>query len=254
MLFLNRHSGIGQIKDAEFVELGKQLGIPTFNDCAADTPPVDNLFKYTQMGFDLVTFSGGKGIRGPQSAGLLLGRKDLIEAARLNTSPNANTIGRGMKVNKEEMLGMLVALQLYLNRNHRLSDFHQCSAHTKNIPDIDFVVQHAVDSKIFPELTHREIVSYQLLLPVVVVFDRVNVSSLVDSAVPYEISLSITIQVQFPQHDPLIHRFFKKCPWLPSCRYVGSLWAGRHSLKVVSWLSPAKDVGGRKIHQPLILG
>ena len=65
------------------------------NDAAADVPPVDNLWKYTKMGFDLVAFSGGKGIRGPQSAGLLLGRKDLIAAARLNAPPNGNTIGRG---------------------------------------------------------------------------------------------------------------------------------------------------------------
>ena len=70
------------------------------------------------MGFDLVAFSGGKGMRGPQSAGLLLGRKDLIAAARLNGPPNGNTIGRGMKVNKEEMLGMLVALELYVGRDH----------------------------------------------------------------------------------------------------------------------------------------
>jgi L-seryl-tRNA(Ser) seleniumtransferase len=66
------------------------------------------------MGFDLVAFSGGKGLRGPQSAGLLLGRKDLIAAARLNGPPNGNAIGRGLKVNKEEMLGMLVAVQRYL--------------------------------------------------------------------------------------------------------------------------------------------
>jgi L-seryl-tRNA(Ser) seleniumtransferase len=71
------------------------------------------------MGFDLVAFSGGKGIRGPQSAGLLLGRKDLIAAARLNGPPNSDTIGRGMKVNKEEMLGMLVAVDLYVKRNHQ---------------------------------------------------------------------------------------------------------------------------------------
>ena len=70
------------------------------------------------MGFDLVTFSGGKGIRGPQSAGLLLGRKDLIAAARLNAPPNGNTVGRGMKVNKEEILGMLVALEIYLEKDH----------------------------------------------------------------------------------------------------------------------------------------
>jgi seryl-tRNA(Sec) selenium transferase len=76
------------------------------------------LSEYNRMGFDLVTFSGGKGIRGPQSAGILMGRKHLIEAARLNTSPNSDTIARGMKVNKEEMLGMLVALELYLQRDH----------------------------------------------------------------------------------------------------------------------------------------
>jgi L-seryl-tRNA(Ser) seleniumtransferase len=70
------------------------------------------------MGFDLVAFSGGKGIRGPQSAGLLLGRKDLIAAARLNGPPNSNSIGRGMKVNKEEMLGMLAAVELYVKKDH----------------------------------------------------------------------------------------------------------------------------------------
>jgi len=70
------------------------------------------------MGFDLVAFSGGKGLRGPQSAGLLLGRQHLIAAARLNAPPNGNTIGRGLKVNKEEMLGLLAALELYLAKDH----------------------------------------------------------------------------------------------------------------------------------------
>ena len=118
MLFYNNNNAVGQIRDEEFVRLGRKHGIPTFNDAAADVPPVENLWKYTQMGFDLVTFSGGKGIRGPQSAGLLLGRKDLITAARLNAPPNGNTVGRGMKVNKEEMLGMLVALEMYLRKDH----------------------------------------------------------------------------------------------------------------------------------------
>jgi len=118
MLFYNNNNTEGQIRDEEFVRLGKKHGIPTFNDAAADVPPVENFWKYTQMGFDLVTFSGGKGIRGPQSAGLLLGRRDLIEAARANAAPNGNAIGRGMKVNKEEILGMLVALELYLKKDH----------------------------------------------------------------------------------------------------------------------------------------
>jgi L-seryl-tRNA(Ser) seleniumtransferase len=118
MLFYNNNNKEGKIQDEEFVRLGKKHGIPTFNDAAADVPPVENLWKYTAMGFDLVTFSGGKGIRGPQSAGLLLGKKDLIAAARLNAPPNGNTVGRGLKVNKEEMLGMLAALELYLAKDH----------------------------------------------------------------------------------------------------------------------------------------
>ena len=120
MLFYNNNNPAGRIQDEEFAQLGKKHAIPTFNDAAADVPPVDNFWKYTGMGFDLVAFSGGKGIRGPQSAGLLLGRKGLIEAARLNAPPNGNTVGRGMKVNKEEMLGMLVALELFLAKDHAL--------------------------------------------------------------------------------------------------------------------------------------
>ena len=117
-LFYNNNNSVGQIRDEEFVRLGKKHGVVTMNDCAADVPPVENLWKFTAMGFDLVAFSGGKGIRGPQSAGLLLGRKDLIAAARANAAPNGNSIGRGMKVNKEEMLGMLVALERFLKLDH----------------------------------------------------------------------------------------------------------------------------------------
>lgn len=118
MLFYNNNNSVGQVRDEEFVRLGKKHGIPTMNDCAADVPPVENLWKYTAMGFDLVCFSGGKGIRGPQSAGLLLGRKDLIKAARANAAPNGNSIGRGMKVNKEEMLGMLAAIERFVKLDH----------------------------------------------------------------------------------------------------------------------------------------
>jgi uncharacterized pyridoxal phosphate-dependent enzyme len=118
MLFYNNNNSVGQIRDEAFVALGRKHGVVTMNDCAADVPPVENLWKFTAMGFDLVAFSGGKGIRGPQSAGLLLGRKDLIAAARANAVPNGNTIGRGMKVNKEEMLGMLVALERFLELDH----------------------------------------------------------------------------------------------------------------------------------------
>jgi D-glucosaminate-6-phosphate ammonia-lyase len=118
MLYFNANEPLGAVKAQQFVEIGKRRGVATFNDAAADVPPVENLSKYTRMGFDLVTFSGGKGLRGPQSAGLLLGRKDLIQAAMLNAPPNSDSVGRGQKVNKEEMVGMLVAVELYLKRDH----------------------------------------------------------------------------------------------------------------------------------------
>ena len=117
--FLNAHTDRGEIKWEEFIALGKKHKIPTFIDCAADVPPVENLFRFTKMGFDLVAFSGGKGLRGPQSAGLLLGKREYIEAARMHTPPRGETIGRGMKVNKEEVLGMLAALELYLEKDHK---------------------------------------------------------------------------------------------------------------------------------------
>lgn len=117
MAFFYNASPQQSIDREEFVRIGKKHNVPTFIDAAADVPPVENLFKFTEMGFDMVTFSGGKGIRGPQSAGLLFGRKDLIKAARLNHSPYGS-IGRGMKVNKEEILGMMVALETYLTTDH----------------------------------------------------------------------------------------------------------------------------------------
>lgn len=117
-LFFNaaeRHS----ITHEQFLAIAKRHNITTFLDAAADVPPVENLFKYQAMGFDLVTFSGGKMLRGPQSAGLLFGKKNLIDAARLNHSPHEAPIGRPMKVNKEEMFAMYAALKHYLEKDHK---------------------------------------------------------------------------------------------------------------------------------------
>lgn len=119
MFFLHGANDKGQIPYEQFAELGKKHNIPTMIDAAADVPPVENLWKFTEAGFSLVIFSGGKGITGPQSAGLLLGRKDLIEAGRMNSSPNSDSLCRGNKVNKEEMIGMLVALEMFVNRDHK---------------------------------------------------------------------------------------------------------------------------------------
>lgn len=118
MWFLNREAATGQIQHEAFLQIAKQHNIPTMIDMAADVPPVENLWKYNEMGFDLVCISGGKAICGPQSAGILMGKKNLIAAARLNGPPNGGNIGRGMKVNKEEIIGMYVALDSYIKRDH----------------------------------------------------------------------------------------------------------------------------------------
>src|SRR5712691_11924849 len=118
MHFFNTNDPVGKIKLIEFAALSKKHGIPALNDIAADVPPLDNLSRSIRFGYDLVAVSGGKGLRGPQSCGLLFGRSDLIKAARLNGPPNSDAIGRGMKVNKEEMLGMMVAIELYYKRDH----------------------------------------------------------------------------------------------------------------------------------------
>jgi L-seryl-tRNA(Ser) seleniumtransferase len=118
MHFSNFAGPDGQIKVEEWAKLGKQYNIPTFIDAAADTPPVSHLWDYAHMGYDLIAFSGGKALRGPQCAGLLIGRKDLVANALLNNSPHEDTLGRSQKVGKEEIIGMVKALELYLHEDH----------------------------------------------------------------------------------------------------------------------------------------
>jgi uncharacterized pyridoxal phosphate-dependent enzyme len=118
MHFTNFANAGGEIKVDQWAKLAKQYNLPCMNDAAADTPPVSHLWDYTNMGYDLVTFSGGKAIRGPQCAGLLIGRKDLVAYALLNNSPHEDTLGRSQKVGKEEIVGMVKALEIYLKEDH----------------------------------------------------------------------------------------------------------------------------------------
>lgn len=115
-LFFNGAEG-GSIGHEDWVRVAHQHSVPCFNDAAADVPPIANLWKYTAMGFDLVTFSGGKGIRGPQNAGLLLGRKDLIEAVAGMSAPISAAFGRPMKVAKEQIVGMVAAVDWLLEQS-----------------------------------------------------------------------------------------------------------------------------------------
>jgi L-seryl-tRNA(Ser) seleniumtransferase len=114
--FFNAAEG-GEIGREDWLSVAHERGVPCHLDAAADMPPIENLWKYTGMGFDLVCFSGGKGIRGPQNAGLLLGRKDLIELAAQNDNPNSDAVGRGMKVAKEQIVGMVAAVDWLLEQS-----------------------------------------------------------------------------------------------------------------------------------------
>jgi len=95
------------------IAIGKKAGVPVFMDAADGVPPIDKLAAFAKMGCDLYTVSGGKGLRGPQCSGVLLGRKDLIEAALANSSPWEGAVCRAMKVGKEEIIGCLAAIEAW---------------------------------------------------------------------------------------------------------------------------------------------
>jgi L-seryl-tRNA(Ser) seleniumtransferase len=97
--------------------ISKKAGVPLLLDDAAGIPPIENLSLYAKMGIDLYTFSGGKGLAGPQCSGLLLGRKDLVEAALANCSPWEGAVCRAMKVGKEEIMGALAAVEAWTKKD-----------------------------------------------------------------------------------------------------------------------------------------
>jgi uncharacterized pyridoxal phosphate-dependent enzyme len=125
MHFLNLSDPDGQIKRADWVKLAHAANVPAFLDAAADVPPKSRLSDYANMGFDLIAFSGGKAIRGPQCTGLLIGRQELVHNALLNMSPNEDTMGRATKVGKEEIVGVVKALELYLAEDQEVLDKDQ---------------------------------------------------------------------------------------------------------------------------------
>jgi L-seryl-tRNA(Ser) seleniumtransferase len=107
----------GVIDRGTWLAVAHEHNVPCHLDAAADVPPISNLWNYTAMGFDLVCFSGGKGLRGPQNAGLLLGKKKLTDLALANDSPISDAVGRGMKVAKEQMVGMVAAVDWFLEQS-----------------------------------------------------------------------------------------------------------------------------------------
>jgi uncharacterized pyridoxal phosphate-dependent enzyme len=112
--YFNACDAVG-ISREDWIAAAHEKGVPCHLDAAADMPPISNLWKYTGMGFDLVSFSGGKDIRGPQNAGLLLGKKKYTDLAQRNLCPN-DSVGRGMKIAKEQIVGMVAAVDWLLSQ------------------------------------------------------------------------------------------------------------------------------------------
>ena len=119
MFFMNINNDDGKIQRDEWVRVARRRMIPTLLDASADVPPVERFLEYQQLGFDLVAISGGKAMRGPNDTGLLLGKKELIDAAKPNANPFAPTIGRMLKVGKEDMMALLAAVERFVHLDHR---------------------------------------------------------------------------------------------------------------------------------------
>src|SRR6185503_8169147 len=121
------HIRAGALSLEETIQIAHKRGVPVVVDAAAQLPPVENLWRYTRdLGADLAVFSGGKDLRGPQASGLVVGRADLIEAIRAHGAPNQR-LGRPMKVGKEEMIGLLKAVELYVAQDQtaRLAGYEE---------------------------------------------------------------------------------------------------------------------------------
>jgi len=132
LFFLNNANDRGPISREELAALGKEAGVPTLIDAAADLPPAANLSAYLDIGYDLVAFSGGKGLRAPQCSGFLLGRRDLIRAAYVNGSPHSNSVARIAKIGKEEIVGLTKAVELYFERDHE-AEWSEWEARVRHI-------------------------------------------------------------------------------------------------------------------------
>ena len=139
----------------QVIEIAHRRGVPVIVDAASMLPPRANLTKFIRLGADLVSFSGGKGIRGPQSTGFLIGRRDLVRAAMLNASPN-QAIGRAAKTSKEEIAGLVTALELFLAEDEaaEMARYRECCTTIADaladIPGLRVVVEHDPVNRVIP--------------------------------------------------------------------------------------------------------
>src|SRR5712692_5879347 len=147
----------GILSFEEVCGIAHARGVPVLVDVASMVPPRENLFRYLRDGADLVIVSGGKGIRGPQSTGILAGRRDLIRAATLNASPN-QAIGRAAKTSKEEIVGLVTALELFLAEDEEaeMNRYREvCTSIVdamRDIPGIRAVVEQDAVNRVLPHV------------------------------------------------------------------------------------------------------
>jgi uncharacterized pyridoxal phosphate-dependent enzyme len=141
------------------LEITRKAGVPMLLDDAAGIPPFDNLTRYAKMGLDLYCFSGGKGLRGPQCSGILLGRKNLIDAALANTNPWEGSVCRAMKVGKEEIVGILAAVEFWshadlgaLNKEWS-GRVEKIAKLVQTVPGVTTTIEIPVGGNSYPTLT-----------------------------------------------------------------------------------------------------
>ena len=176
--FVLSHNNLEYKVDLEtMIGIAHKAGLPLILDAAAKVPPIENLTKFPKMGADLVAFSGGKNLRGPQCSGLLLGRKDLVQKAYANSSPS-NFLPRIAKVGKEEVVGMLTAVELALRKDwaaerreyHTMLD--RVAVHLKDVPTV------------FTELTTNDDFSHSPRLSIQWDEQKLGITLVNDAATP----------------------------------------------------------------------
>lgn len=160
MMAYNLYEPESLIDHQAWLQFAETHSIPTLLDASADTPPIENLWRYSQMGYDLVAFSGGKAIGGPQSSGLLVGRQRLIDAAIQNAVPNEGTVGRVAKVSKEDIVAFWKALEIHLTDGDKVATRcqRQLQAITKLLADLPNIQCRLITPEIanhFPHLLLR---------------------------------------------------------------------------------------------------
>ena len=140
----------GALPLAQVIDIAHKRDVPVIVDAAAMLPPPENLTRFIDMGADMVSFSGGKGVLGPQSSGILCGRADLMEAAYMNAAPNSEGVGRAAKVCKEEIAGLITALEIFVDTDFTAvqAKWHaQCSHVVSELQGIPGVHAHIVETE-----------------------------------------------------------------------------------------------------------